>query len=84
MPRPDALAEALPLLDQALERVAPGSRVIFHALVLTELSEALLLVGRLEEAGALARHLLELSRTHIGPRLPGACLPSPRRGRHAS
>ena len=33
-------AEALPLLDQTLERVAPGSHVIFQALVLTELSEA--------------------------------------------
>jgi tetratricopeptide (TPR) repeat protein len=58
------IAEALPLLDQTLERVAPGSRVIFQALVLTELSEALLLVSRMEEASRLAEHLLELSRTH--------------------
>jgi tetratricopeptide (TPR) repeat protein len=59
-------AEALPLLDQTLERVAPGSHVIFQALVLTELSEALLLVGRADEASALAGRLLELSRTHPG------------------
>jgi tetratricopeptide (TPR) repeat protein len=58
--------EALPLLDQTLERVAPGSPVIFQALVLTELSEALLLVSRVDEASALARRLLELSRTHTG------------------
>jgi tetratricopeptide (TPR) repeat protein len=58
--------EALPLLDQTLERVASGSRVIFQALVLAELSEALLLVGRVDEASALAEHLLELSYTHPG------------------
>ena len=40
--------------------------MIFHALVLTELSEALLLVGRVDEASALAERLLELSRTHTG------------------
>jgi tetratricopeptide (TPR) repeat protein len=34
--------------------------------VLTELSEALLLVGRVDEASALAGRLLELSRTHTG------------------
>ena len=59
-------AEALPLLDQMLERVATGSRMLLHALVLTELSEALLLVGRVDEASALAERLLELSRTHTG------------------
>ena len=53
-------------MDQTLERVAPGSHVIYHALVLTELSEALLLVGRVAEASALAGQLLELSRTHTG------------------
>ena len=59
-------AEALPLLDQTLECVTPGSRVIFQAFVLTELSEALLLVGRVDEAHALAKRLLDLSHTHIG------------------
>ncbi len=37
-----------------LERVASGSRILNLALVLTELSEALLLVGRVDEASALA------------------------------
>jgi tetratricopeptide (TPR) repeat protein len=59
-------AEALPLLDQMLERVATGNPMFFPALVLTELSEALLLVGRVDEASALAGRLLELSRTHTG------------------
>jgi class 3 adenylate cyclase/tetratricopeptide (TPR) repeat protein len=59
-------AKALPLLDQVLERLASGSRMLYHALVLTEVSEALLLVGRLDEASALAGHLHELSRTHPG------------------
>jgi tetratricopeptide (TPR) repeat protein len=40
--------------------------VIFHAFVLTELSEALLLVGRVDEARAQAGLLLELYRTHTG------------------
>jgi tetratricopeptide (TPR) repeat protein len=59
-------AEALPLLDQMLERLATGRRTHRHALVLTELSEACLLVGRLDEARALAARLLELSHTHTG------------------
>jgi tetratricopeptide (TPR) repeat protein len=60
------VVEALPLLEQTLERVPLGSRVIFQALVLTELSEALLLVGRVEEASTIASRLLELSHTHPG------------------
>jgi tetratricopeptide (TPR) repeat protein len=59
-------AETLPLLDQVLECVATGSHMFAHALVLTELSEALLLVGRVDEASTLAARLLELSRTHPG------------------
>ena len=49
-----------------MERLATGSRIFSHTLVLTELSEALLLVGRVEEAATLTARLLELSRTHIG------------------
>jgi tetratricopeptide (TPR) repeat protein len=49
-----------------LERVATGRRMLVHALVLTELSEACLLVGRVDEASALAAQLLELSHTHTG------------------
>jgi tetratricopeptide (TPR) repeat protein len=59
-------AEALPILDQMLERVATGPPTFFHALAFTELSEALLLVGHVDEASALAGRLLELSRTHPG------------------
>jgi len=59
-------AEALPLLDEVLERVATGRLLLLHALVLTELSEACLLVGRVDEASALAVRLLALSRTHPG------------------
>jgi tetratricopeptide (TPR) repeat protein len=49
-----------------LERVTTGSPMFFHKLVFTELTEALLLVGRLDEASALARRLLDRSRTHPG------------------
>src|SRR5262249_193853 len=56
--------EALPMLDQTLERIATGSRMTARVLMLTELSEALLLVGRVDEARALTGHLLDLSRTH--------------------
>src|SRR4030095_218800 len=60
------VAEALPLLDQVLERIASGSRVSREASVLPELSEAVLLVGGVDEASALAGHLLELARPHTG------------------
>jgi len=59
-------AEALPLLDQMLEHLATGRPMLLHALVLTELSEACLLVGRVDEARALAERLLEISRTYTG------------------
>jgi class 3 adenylate cyclase/tetratricopeptide (TPR) repeat protein len=59
-------AEALPLLDQMLERLATGRHMLRHTLVLTELSEACLLVGRVEEASALTARLLDLSHTHTG------------------
>jgi tetratricopeptide (TPR) repeat protein len=60
------MADALPLLDQTLERVAIGGHIMNLALVLIELSEALLLVGRVDEASALAERLRGLSRTHTG------------------
>src|SRR5262249_56449560 len=60
------MAEALPVLDQMLERVSPGSRMRFQALMLTELSEALLLSGRVGEASALAGRLLELAHPYTG------------------
>jgi tetratricopeptide (TPR) repeat protein len=40
--------------------------MFFSALVLAELSEALLLVGRVDEARALAKDLLDCSHTHTG------------------
>jgi hypothetical protein len=60
------MAEARPLLDQTLEHVATGGRFYYHAHVLIELCEALLLVSRVGDAGTLASHLLDLSRTHTG------------------
>jgi class 3 adenylate cyclase/tetratricopeptide (TPR) repeat protein len=59
-------AEALPLLDQMLERFATGRHMLLNAPVLTELSEACLQVGRMDEARALAARLLDLSHTHTG------------------
>jgi DNA-binding SARP family transcriptional activator len=60
------MAEALPFLDQVLERVTAGSRILGFALVLTELSEALLRAGRLDDASALSGRLLEMSRASTG------------------
>ena len=62
--------EALPLLTQTPEHVAAVRHGSEHgglrSRTLAELSEALLLVGRVEDASALAEQLLELSRTHPG------------------
>ena len=63
---PGVLPRPSPLLEQTLERVVTGNRMFCYALVLTELSEALLLVDRVDEASALAGRLLGLSRTHTG------------------
>jgi tetratricopeptide (TPR) repeat protein len=60
------VAVAVPLLTRVLAYIATGSHVPHHAFVLTELSEAVLLVGRTEEASALTERLYELSRTHTG------------------
>src|SRR5437588_10162833 len=60
------MAEDLQLLGSMPERLATDRRMLLHALALTELSEACLLVGRVDEASALAGRLLELSRTHPG------------------
>jgi tetratricopeptide (TPR) repeat protein len=58
--------EAIPLLARTLEQLPTVRRGAAHALTLAELSEALLLVGRVEDAHALAAELLDLSRTHPG------------------
>ena len=62
--------EALPLLTQTREHMTAGRHGGDHggtrSRTLAELSEGLLLVGRVEDASALAEHLRELSRTHPG------------------
>jgi tetratricopeptide (TPR) repeat protein len=62
--------EALSLLKQTPEHVAAvrhgGEHGGLRSRTLAELSEALLLVGRVEDASALAEQLLALSRTHPG------------------
>ena len=59
--------EALPLLTQTTEHVAAGRHGgASEILTLVDLGEALLLVGRVEDARALADQLLALSRTHPG------------------
>jgi len=58
------VAEAVPLLEQAVEQGASMRVMVYHALWVAGLSEAYLLAGRLEEASALAERALELSRNH--------------------
>jgi class 3 adenylate cyclase/tetratricopeptide (TPR) repeat protein len=57
-------ADALPLLEQAVEQSAAIGRRVQYALFIATLGEALLLVGRLEEARHRAGQALELARTH--------------------
>jgi tetratricopeptide (TPR) repeat protein len=59
-------ASALPLLEQTLAHMVSGSRVVREAHVLTELSETLLLTGRVEEANGMVDRLLDLCRPHTG------------------
>jgi tetratricopeptide (TPR) repeat protein len=63
-------AEALSLLTQTPDHVAAVRHRSEHgglrSRTLADLSEALLLVGRVEDASALADQLLALSRTHPG------------------
>ena len=58
------LAEALPLLEQAVEQTTAMRFIVIQSLWITQLSEAYLLAGRLEEAFTQARPALELSRMH--------------------
>jgi tetratricopeptide (TPR) repeat protein len=57
------LAEGLPLLDQAVEQAASTGRRVGHSLRVADLSEALLLAGRLDDAMHFAGHALDLART---------------------
>jgi tetratricopeptide (TPR) repeat protein len=56
------IAEALPLLEQAVEQVTSMRVLGYHTLLVTHLSQAYLLAGRLAEARQLAGQALELSR----------------------
>jgi tetratricopeptide (TPR) repeat protein len=55
------LAEALPLLEQAVEQGAATMQMMFHPLLVAHLGEAYLLAGRIEDASQQARHALERS-----------------------
>jgi tetratricopeptide (TPR) repeat protein len=56
------IAEALPLLEQAVEQGTSMQLLSYHTPLVAHLSEAYLLAGRLEEARQLAGQALELSR----------------------
>jgi len=58
------LAEALPLLEQAVEQAASMRFTVGQSLWIAQLSEAYLLAGRMEEAFTQALRALELSRAH--------------------
>jgi tetratricopeptide (TPR) repeat protein len=57
-------AEALPLLEQAVEQTVAMGLMRDHALRVALLSEAYLLAGRLDEAGTQAQRALDFSRAH--------------------
>jgi tetratricopeptide (TPR) repeat protein len=56
------LAEALPLLEQAVEQSAATKHMIYYPLLVAHLGEAYLLAGRIEDASQQARRALERSR----------------------
>src|SRR5262249_55550747 len=58
------VADALPLLAQAVEQSAALGRWLDHALFVATLGEVLLLAGRLEEARHHATQALEFARVH--------------------
>ncbi len=58
------VAEALPLLEQAVEQTAAKKFMADHSLHVARLSEACLLSSRIEDASSLARRALALSRAH--------------------
>ena len=58
------VADAVPLLTQALEQTTATATVVHQALCRLSLGEAHLLAGRLEEAHALAERALALAREH--------------------
>jgi tetratricopeptide (TPR) repeat protein len=58
------VADAVPLLTQAIEQTTAMGMAGFQALCRLPLGEAHLLAGRLEEAHTLAEHTLALAREH--------------------
>ena len=58
------VADAMPLLMQAIEQSVAMGRVLFETLGRLCLGEAQVLAGRLEEAQTLAERTLTLSRAH--------------------
>jgi tetratricopeptide (TPR) repeat protein len=58
------IAEAVPLLTQALDQMTATARVDFQTLCGLALGEAQALAGRLEEAHTLAERALALARRH--------------------
>jgi class 3 adenylate cyclase/tetratricopeptide (TPR) repeat protein len=60
----ERVADAVPLLTQALEQSTAMARVHFETLCRLPLGEAEILAGRLEEAHALAEHTLALTHAH--------------------
>ena len=57
-------ADALPLLEQAVEQAVAMRFMLDHALRVVWLGEAYLLAGRLDEAYTQAQRALEFSRAH--------------------
>lgn len=57
-------AEALPLLEQAVEQSAAMKLIFGHALRVAWLGEACLLAGRTDEAMAYAQQALDVARAH--------------------
>ena len=61
---PGRLAEALPLLEQAVEQAASMRLTFSQSLWIARLSEAYLLAGRMTEAITQALRAIDLSREH--------------------
>ena len=58
------VADAVPLLTQAMEQAIATERVLYQGLCRLSLGEAHLQAGRMEEAHALAERALALAHTH--------------------
>ena len=70
------VADAVPLLTQAMEQAIAMETVVYQALCRLSLGEAQVLTGRLDEAHTLAQRALALARDAPGTGQPGVC-PAP-------